>query len=148
MLSGEAIRPGRPTFSASHGQCGQTIFESLFKTKKFQNGKIDGWMKSQAAFVWTNRTIVLNSVTTVDLLLAFIVNPCDTELDNSLWFAYSLNDWDVFRMSVNHRPEGLKDLKTSLMKLRIVRISSNDLDVICLQIMVQFHITCRTTTRY
>ena len=73
------------TFSTTHVQASQGVFEDLFETKELQDTEIDGWMESETTFVWSESRVELNSVASVDLHLSFIVFPDYSELYYSLW---------------------------------------------------------------
>ena len=48
-------------FSSAHGEAGKGIFEGLFETEEFEDGKVDRGMKSETTFVRTKRRIVLQT---------------------------------------------------------------------------------------
>lgn len=64
---------------------GKRILEDLLKAQKFQDGKVDSWVESETALVWTQGRVELYTEATVDLALALVVLPCDSELDHTLW---------------------------------------------------------------
>lgn len=49
------------SFSSAHGEAGKGIFEGLFETEEFEDGKVDRGVKSETTFVWTKRRIVLQT---------------------------------------------------------------------------------------
>lgn len=55
-------------------------------------------MESEATLVWAQGGVELNSVSAVDLYLALIVFPDDTELDDSLRDRDNLESGLVFRI--------------------------------------------------
>jgi hypothetical protein len=68
----------------------------LLETQEFQDGQIDSWVKAEAALVWTESRVELDSVATVHLDLALVVLPGNTELDNTLWDGGNLESFLVF----------------------------------------------------
>lgn len=56
---------------------------------QFQNGQVDTGVQSQASLVGSESRIVLYSVSSVDLEVAFVILPCNPELNDSLG---NLND--------------------------------------------------------
>ena len=63
-------------------------------------------MEAQTALVWTNGRVELHTVATVDLHLAFVVNPGHAELQNAVLF--------VFGVLGNDRLEGVEHLVDGL----------------------------------
>src|SRR6188474_1888163 len=73
----------RTPFSASHRQSRQTVFKYLFKRKKFQNAKRDGWMKAKTTFIRSDRAIHLDAITAVYMNFSLIIHPGNTKHDDS-----------------------------------------------------------------
>jgi hypothetical protein len=63
---------------------GESILEDLLETQEFQDGKIDGRVESETTLVRTKGGVELNSVSAVDLALALVIFPDDTELNDTL----------------------------------------------------------------
>ena len=61
------------SFSTSHRQSRQTIFEDLFEAEEFQDAQIYTVMKSQSSFVRSDGAIKLYSISSIDLDLSLIV---------------------------------------------------------------------------
>jgi hypothetical protein len=53
----------------------------LFKAEEFDDGKIDGWVETETAFVRADGLVELNTESTVDALDALIVDPGNAEND-------------------------------------------------------------------
>lgn len=53
-------------------------------------------MESETSLVWTESRVELDTETTVDLDLALVVLPRDTELDDALWDGSNLEGALVF----------------------------------------------------
>ena len=62
---------------------GQCILEDLLKPEELEDGEVNARVEPQAAFVRSQCRIELNAEATVDLAVAMIVFPGDTELDDS-----------------------------------------------------------------
>jgi hypothetical protein len=62
----------------------KSILENLLETQELQDGEVDGRVKSQTTLVGTEGGVELDTVTAVDLALALVIFPDDTELNNAL----------------------------------------------------------------
>ena len=81
----------RTTLCASHGERCQRVLEGLFEGKELQNRKIHRPVETQSAFIWADNIVVLDTVAHVGLHVAFVVYPCDTELNESVGNAKTLD---------------------------------------------------------
>lgn len=63
---------------------GQSILKDLLESQKLQDAQVYGWVKAQATLVGPESTVELHAVAAVDLDLALVVLPYDTELDHAL----------------------------------------------------------------
>ena len=70
--------------AAAHRQTGETVLEYLLEAEEFDNGSIYAGMETQTTLVGANSGVELNSVTTVDLNLAAVVNPGNPEYNEAL----------------------------------------------------------------
>ena len=66
--------------AAAHGKGGQAVLEDLLETQEFEHAQGDRRVKAQAALVGSDGGVELDAVTAVDLDLALVVDPGDTEL--------------------------------------------------------------------
>ena len=57
-------------------------------------------MEADTAFVRTDSVVVLYTIASVYLYFAFVVSPCDTELDNSVRDTETLNQIDCLKLWV------------------------------------------------
>ena len=62
----------------------ESILEDLLETEELKDRKVDGRVEAETALVGTERGVELDAVSTVDLELALVVLPSDTELDDAL----------------------------------------------------------------
>src|SRR5699024_1869398 len=85
-------------FAAAHREGGQSILEALFKAQEFNDRSADGRMQTQAALVRTDCGVELNAVTTVDLYIAVVVNPRNSELDESLRLGDPADNIEFFQL--------------------------------------------------
>ena len=60
------------------------ILEDLLETKELEDGKVDGGVETETTLVGTEGGVELNTVTAVDLEVALVVLPDNTELDDTL----------------------------------------------------------------
>jgi len=80
---------------------GECILEALLKAQELQDAEVHRRVESQTAFVWPKSRVVLNTEATVDLHLALVVLPRDSELDDTLWDGRDLESflvlWVLFK---------------------------------------------------
>ena len=72
------------TLTTTHVQTGQSILEDLLETEELQDGKVDGGVETETTLVGTEGAVELDTETAVDLDVAGIILPDDTELDDTL----------------------------------------------------------------
>jgi len=90
-------REVRTTFTSAHRQGSQRVFERLFESEEFKDGKIDRSMETNTTFVRTNRIVELYAIAEICLNFSFIVYPSDTESKNTVWFYQSFDDFSFFK---------------------------------------------------
>ena len=85
-------------------------------------------MKTQATFKRANSAVHLHSIAPVNLNLASVVNPGNTELDNPLRFQLTIKQPlpGIFRMLFEERPETDQHLLNRLVELGLVWITLAD----------------------
>ena len=86
-------------------------------------------METQSAFIWADNIVVLDTVAHVGLHVAFVVYPCDTELNESVGNAKTLDKIALLelRMLVILLFNGSEYLTDSLDILRLIRDSASQL---------------------
>ena len=62
----------------------ESILEDLLKAQELQDAEVHGRMEAQATLVRAESRVVLHAETAVDLDLALVILPCDSELDDPL----------------------------------------------------------------
>jgi hypothetical protein len=77
---------------------GKSILEDLLETQELENAEVDSWVETETTLVRTEGGVVLNAVTTVDLDLALVVLPNNTELDDALGDSSNLEGALVLRV--------------------------------------------------
>ena len=97
--------------AAADGQCCQAVLENLFKSEELENAEIYGRVESEAALVRADRSVELDTVASVDAGLALIINPGNTELNNTLRFYQSFQKRCCFVL-------GSMELRTSVTVCR------------------------------
>jgi len=82
-------------------------------------------MKSETALIRTYSRVELNPVAAVDLNLSVVVNPGDTELNESFGLNYTVDNarLDYIGALFNDRLEGFEDLADSLKKFGLIGIT-------------------------
>ena len=80
----------------------------MLEAKELQDRKIDGWMETEAALVRSNCGVELDAVSTIDLDVAGVINPWDTEHNNALWLNKTLKQSGFLElwMCVKRRLDG------------------------------------------
>lgn len=86
--------------SLTSGQC---IFEDLLESQELQNGQIDGGMEPKTTLIWAKSGIELNTVSTVNLGLEFVIFPDNAELDDPLRNCGNMQGFFVFGMFFEER---------------------------------------------
>ena len=86
--------------------------------------------------------IELDAIAAVDLHLAFIIGPSDTEFDHALRLdkAFKHACLLIFRMLRNYWFKAFENLKNGLQEFRLVAITLFDLCVYALDVLVSEHI--------
>ena len=93
--------------AAADRQRRQRVLEDLFKRQEFHHPQRHRRMKPQTAFIGTQNTVVLNTVTAVDMHLSLIVHPRHFKLDNPLRFcqAFQNRHFLIFRMMIKNQAD-------------------------------------------
>ena len=81
-------------------------------------------METQTAFIGSDRTAHLHAEPAIDLDLAFVILPWNTERDHALRLNHSLQDLLLteLRVLLQHRHNRLKNLRYGILELRLIRI--------------------------
>ena len=72
------------TLTTTHVEAGQGILEDLLETQELQDGQVDGGVETETTLVGAESGVELNTETAVDLDVALVILPDDTELNNAL----------------------------------------------------------------
>ena len=115
--------------AAAHGKGGQAVLEDLLQTQELEHTQGDRRVKAQAALVGSNGRVELDAVTAVDLNLALIVDPGNTEHDDALGLDEALQQGGllVLGVGVERRLDGAEDLGRGLDELRLLGIAGLEL---------------------
>ena len=115
--------------AAAHGKGGQAVLEDLLQTQELEHTQGDRRVKAQAALVGSNGRVELDAVAAIDLDLALVVDPGDTEHDNALGLDEALKQGGllVLGMGVERRLDGTEDLGRGLDELRLLGIAGLEL---------------------
>ena len=113
------------TFCTTHRQCGQTVLESLFESEELHDAEVHARMETDSSLVWSDGTVHLYPVSSVDLHFSFIVYPRNSEHDYSFRFCNALQNLHVhqIRMFHNVRGQAFHHFPYCLMKFFFTRIS-------------------------
>ena len=79
------------TLGTTHGQGGQRVFECLFKREVLEYAHVYRGVEADAPLVWSDSVVVLDAVAGIYLYLAVVIDPCDTESENSVGDTEPLN---------------------------------------------------------
>ena len=101
----------RATLSTTHGERGEGVLEDLVEAKELDDGKVNRGMETETTLVWANGGVVLDTEATVDLDLALIIEPWNTEHDDTFGLNKAAHDFSELRALF---PEGNKTLSNGL----------------------------------
>ncbi|MNQ98096.1 hypothetical protein D3C85_1137700 [compost metagenome] len=115
----------RAALAAAHGQRGQGILEDLLEGQELQDAEVDRRVEAQAALVRADGAVHLDAEAAIDLHLALIVDPGNTEGHCPLRLAHTLENarLQVMRVGLEERPEAAQDLFDRLVEFRLVRVA-------------------------
>ena len=115
--------------AAAHGKGGQAVLEDLLQAQELEHTQSDRRVKAQAALVGSNGRVELDTVTAVDLNLALVVDPGNTEHDDTLRLDEALQQGGllVLGVGVERRLDGAEDLGRGLDELRLLGIAGLEL---------------------
>ena len=115
----------RASLAATHWQCGKCILEDLLKTKELKHAYRNGRIETKATFVGTKCRVVLNTISTVNLDLALIIYPRNTEHNDALRLNNALEKACLLklRMSIKGRLDRFKNFLCGLDKLWLIGIT-------------------------
>lgn len=118
----------RTALAAAHGERGEAVLEDLLEAQELNDGRRHGRVESETALVRSDGGVELHSEAAVDLHLAVVVHPADSELDESLGLDDALEDACVDKVGAlcGDGFKGLEDLSHGLKELRFVGISLGD----------------------
>ena len=100
-------------FAAADRQTSQGILKHLLKSEELQNAQINGGMEADTTLVRADCAVELNSPATVDVCLALIIGPGNTEVCNLLRLNQSLQQCFLsvfFFIGLNDRAQRIKNL--------------------------------------
>ena len=115
--------------TAAHRKGGQAVLEDLLQAQELEHAQGDRRVKAQAALVGSNGRVELDAVTAVDLDLALVVDPGNTEHNDALGLDEALKQGGllVLGMGVERRLDGAEDLGRGLDELRLLGIAGLEL---------------------
>ena len=114
----------RAALAAAHRKACKGILEGLLKTEELDDAQVNGWSKSDTALIWTDSRVKLYTVATVDMDLAIVIDPWDTEHDLSLRLYDSFNDTCcfIFWVGLDNRLKGSENFLCCLDELGLTCI--------------------------
>jgi hypothetical protein len=72
------------SLTTTHVQAGKSILEDLLETQELEDGQVDCGVETETALVGTESRVELDAISLVDVALALVVFPDNTELDDAL----------------------------------------------------------------
>ena len=72
------------TLATTHVETSKGILEDLLKTQELEDREVDCRMETETTLVGAESRVELHAVTLVDLALALVILPDNTELDDAL----------------------------------------------------------------
>src|SRR5680860_1004054 len=114
--------------AAAHRQRGERVLEDLLEGKELEQPEVDRRMKTHAALIGADGAVHLDTVTLVDVDLALVVDPRDTEQEHALRLGDTLQDLGraVPRVLVEDGLESLRDFHDGLMELGLAGVLGRD----------------------
>ncbi len=82
-------------------------------------------MEAKTALVRANRTIHLNTESSIYVKFTFIIIPWNTELNDTFSLDHRTDYREIFRVGLDNWAEAVEDFFHCLMELRLVWISCN-----------------------
>ena len=115
--------------AAAHGKGGQAVLEDLLQAQELEHTQGDRRVKAQTALVGSNGRVELDTIAAVDLDLALVIDPGDTEHNDALGLDEALKQGGllVLGMGVERRLDGAEDLGRGLDELRLLGIAGLEL---------------------
>lgn len=95
----------------------------LLKAEELDDTEVDSGMEAKTALVGPQSTAILHAETSVDVLLALIVDPGHAERKHPLGLNHGLQHTQVVAVLLKDRLEAVQDLLESLQELFLVRIA-------------------------
>jgi hypothetical protein len=102
--------------AAAHAQAGECILEGLLETEELEDRQVHGGVQAQSAFVRPQRRVELNAVPDVDVRVAGVIFPDDTELEDALRYLDDVERLFVFRFGGEEGAQTGGELVESLKK--------------------------------
>ena len=127
--------------AAAHGEGGQAVFEDLLEAKELDDGGAHCRMEAKAALVRPNGGVELDAVAAVDVELALVVIPGDTELNETLRLDERVYDAALFiaGIGLDQRLKAFEDFLNGLEKFGLVGIALFDVGVYAFEVLVGDH---------
>lgn len=72
------------SLTTTHVQAGKSILEDLLETQELEDRQVHCRVETETALVGTESRVKLDAVALVDIALALVIFPDNTELDNAL----------------------------------------------------------------
>ena len=115
----------RTTLAAADRQAGQAVLEDLLEAQELDDGSAYGRMQTDTALVRSDCRVELVTETTVNLNLAVVINPSDTELDAAFRLNDALEHASLYqvRTALSYRLEGLQNFVDCLLEFRLTSIA-------------------------
>ena len=128
----------RAALAAAHGEGGQAVLEGLLEAEELDDADIYVGSKSQTALVGSDSRVELNSETAVNLELAVVVYPGNTENDLPLGLDHSVDNARLYEIGplLYNGLDALEDLVNGLQELGLTLIALLDLRKHALEILI------------
>ena len=109
----------------AHGESGQGIFEYLLEAEELNDGKVDRGVETNAALVRPDSGVELYTVAAVDMGNTPVVNPGNTEHDNTLGLYETLDEACLLPlgMFIDNKLKTLEHFTNRLQKFGLVGVT-------------------------
>jgi hypothetical protein len=118
----------RPALGPTDGQGGQRVLEDLLEREELEQPQIHGRVEAEPTLVGTDRAAHLHAEAPVELDLAAVVDPRDSEDDDPLGLRHAFQDLVRLKLGVfiENGLQGLVDLPDGLPELGLARVPGLD----------------------
>ena len=116
------------TLASAHREGCKTVLECLLESEELQNAQVYAAVEAQATLVRAECAVHLHAISLVDVNLAKIVGPGNSEHDDAFRLNHPLKDFKVNKIGIfcDIRGHTLDNFPHRLVELRLSRVAGNE----------------------